>query len=63
MFEKIRVIKAADYNWYKVGDTFVVKDKNRYEIGVQVYKENNGRVPDVVQHGDYEYIKEEEGQS
>ena len=61
MLERIRVIKAANYNWYKVGDVFIVKDKDRYDIGVQVYKENNGRVPDVIQHGDYEYI--EEGQS
>lgn len=58
MLERIRVVKAADYNWYKIGDVFIVKDKNRYEIGVQVYKENNGSVLDVVQHGDYEYIDE-----
>lgn len=55
---KIKVIKAYEDNWYKVGDIFLVKDAERYEIGVQVYKNNNGCVPDVVQHGHYEILKD-----
>lgn len=55
---RIKVIKSYKDNWYKPGDVFLVKDAERYEIGVQVYKKNNDFVPDVVQHGHYEVLKD-----
>ena len=54
---QIKIIKAESYNWYKVGEVYLVKDKDKYEnMGLQIYREDNGRVPDVIMHGDYEEI-------
>ena len=56
---KLRVIKANKDNWYKVGEIYEVKDLHKYEpYGVQVVKEGNGHVPDVVMTDDYELIFE-----
>ncbi len=55
--KKIRVIKGGKQKWYKKGQEFWVKDEYKYQpYGVQVLKENNGKVPDVVMNGDFEYI-------
>lgn len=55
--KKIRIVKAEEWNWYKVGDEYTIKDSESYEpIGVQVYKANNGKEPDIVQFGHFEYI-------
>lgn len=55
--KKIRVIKGGKQKWYKKGQEFLVKDEQKYQpYGVQVLKENNGKVPDVVMNGDFEYI-------
>lgn len=55
--EKIKIIKAESWNWYKENQIFEVKDWNKYEeIGVQIVKENNGQTADVVQHGHYEIL-------
>ncbi|WP_157793888.1 hypothetical protein [Paenibacillus donghaensis] len=51
--KNIRVIKREDYNWYEVGEQFLVRDENIYSfIGIQVWADG----PDVVQHGHYEFI-------
>ena len=57
MAKKIKVIHALDSNWYKVGEVYTILDEKRYEgIGVQVLKDGNGHVPDVIKDGDFEYI-------
>lgn len=54
---KIRITHHCDANWYKTGETYIVRDERKYEgIGVQVVKNGNGVTPDVVFDGDYEYI-------
>ncbi|WP_162174493.1 hypothetical protein [Paenibacillus sp. FSL R7-269] len=51
---KIKVTKAEEWNWYKVGEVHYVKDAHKYEgLGVQVFQDPPG--PDVVSHGHYEY--------
>ena len=55
--KQIKIIKVEEWNWYKLGDVFTIKDENKYScIGVQVYKENNGKDPDVIQNDHFEYI-------
>ncbi len=55
--KKIRIIADGNGKWYKCGEVYVVKDELRYAgIGVQVYKEGNGHVPDVVMDADYEIL-------
>lgn len=57
--DRIRVIKANKRNWYKVGQEYYVKDAHQYQpLGVQVFKENNGHCPDVIENGHFEYIRE-----
>lgn len=58
--DRIRIIKAKEWNWYKVGDEYYVKDAHSYQpLGVQVFKENNGRSPDVVENKHFEYVRPE----
>ena len=53
---RIKIINAKEWNWYKVGEVFEVKDVYKYaDIGIQVVRKNNERCPDVVSHGDYEH--------
>lgn len=50
---KIRIIEAEKWNWYKdkIGCVYQVKDDETYQpLGVQVYKEDNGKSPDIVQN-------------
>lgn len=55
---RIKIIRAKEWNWYKVGEEYVIKDSEKYKsIGVQVYRENNGNAPDVVGHGDYKTVE------
>lgn len=54
----IKITKAQDWNWYKdmIGEIFKVKSTTEYEdLGVQIYRTDGGG-PDVIQHGDYEYV-------
>lgn len=56
--QKIRIIKSNKHNWYKVGDEYTIKDAHSYQpLGIQVFKENNGKSPDVVENGHFEYIR------
>ena len=56
--QKIRIIKSNKHNWYKVGDEYTIKDAHSYQpLGIQVFKENNGKNPDVVENGHFEYIR------
>ena len=56
--QKIKITKSKDYNWYKIGDEYTVKDGHSYQpLGVQVFKENNGKSPDIVENGHFEYIR------
>lgn len=58
--DRIRIIKARKENWYKVGEEYYVKDAHRYQpLGVQVFKANNGRTPDVVENKHFEYVRPE----
>ena len=50
---QIKVINAKSWNWYHVGEIYTVLDAKKYDIGIQVVRENNGHVPDVIEHGDY----------
>jgi len=53
----IKIINAKEWNWYKVGEIYKVRDVYKYgDIGIQVVREDNKHSPDVVSHGDYEYI-------
>lgn len=53
----IKIIHHTESNWYRTGETYVVKDDRRYEgIGVQIVKPENGHIPDVVADGDFEYV-------
>lgn len=57
---KIKITKAEEWNWYNVGEEYIVKDSFSYQpIGVQVVKFENGKTPDVVENGHFEYIREE----
>ena len=58
--DKIRIVKAEEWNWYKVGDEYYVKDAHSYQpLGVQVFKENNGRTPDVVENKHFKYVRQD----
>lgn len=49
----IEIIKSEDWNWYKVGLQFDVKDETKYShIGIQVYADGS----DVVQHSHYKFV-------
>lgn len=55
--QKIKITKREKWNWYKVGAEYTVRDSESYKpLGVQVYKANNGREPDIVQFGHFKYI-------
>ena len=59
--KKIRIIKGGDWKWYRKGQEYFVKDEYKYQpYGVQILKENNGKVLDVVMNGDFEYIYEKQ---
>lgn len=61
---KIRIVKAHEGKWYKVGEVYTVLDLDRYSgIGVQVVKPGNGHTPDVVADEDYEFIDGSETKS
>lgn len=48
---EIKIIKANDWNWYKdlIGQVLLVKNKDKYSIGVQVYRPDGiENAPDVV---------------
>jgi hypothetical protein len=54
---KIKVTKAFEVNWYKVGEEYRVKDFDKYRPhGVQVYRDLEGVNPDVIMDGHYEII-------
>ena len=54
---RIKIIKAEEWNWYKKGEVYVIKDANKYQpLGVQVVRPNNGKVPDVVENEHFKYI-------
>ena len=56
---KIKVIKSHRGCWYKKGQIFTVLDLSKYQPhGVQVVRPNNGKEPDVVAEGDYEFVYE-----
>lgn len=55
--KKIKIIKAENWNWYHVGEEYVVKDDCSYQpLGVQVVEQGNGKSTDVVQNEHFEYI-------
>ena len=55
--KRIKIIKASSWNWYRKGQIYTVKDAYRYQpLGVQVVRTNNGREPEVVENGHFEYI-------
>ncbi len=55
---KIKIISRANGNWYNIGEIYDVRDADKYSvIGVQVWNSHeDNKHPDVVMHGDYEYI-------
>lgn len=57
--QEIRITKAKKDNWYKKGETYYILDAYKYQpLGVQVVREGNGRVPDVVENGHFTIIYE-----
>ncbi|MGM1044747.1 MAG: hypothetical protein ACQEXX_01235 [Bacillota bacterium] len=49
----IEIITSEEWNWYKAGQQFNVRDETKYSnIGIQVFADG----PDVVQHGHYKFV-------
>ena len=58
--KKIKIIKNEKWNWYKVGEEYIIKDAYSYQpLGVQVFKENSGKSPDVVANEHFVYLTED----
>jgi len=60
--KKIKIIRASEEDWYKIGEEYIVKDEELYKgIGIQieVLKPEIART-DYIPDGDYEYIKDED---
>lgn len=60
MGQKIQIIKAEKFNWYKVGDILELAPEQKHvTLGVQVIKPE-GEISDIVIHGNYkDYIEVE----
>lgn len=56
--DRIRITNRESWNWYKVGEEYAIKDAYSYQpLGVQVFKNDNGKSPDIVQNEHFEYIR------
>ena len=56
--DRIRITTRENWNWYKVGEEYAIKDAYSYQpLGVQVFKNDNGKSPDIVQNEHFKYIR------
>ena len=58
MTNRIRVINAYPWNWYRRGEEYTVRDVQEYQdVGVQVVRRGaRTTCPDVVANGDFVFI-------